>query len=124
MLEDSLPAYLKSRRKEFDRKQNSATLRKAGLKLPPDYSDIEFSDDERLSTLQERPDLKGVKPSRPYKDISLMQSGGIVPAPIAQYLRDYQVDGVGFLHELFTLQKGGILGRDIFWSFFPSLFRV
>lgn len=114
MLEDSLPDYLQNRRKEFDRKANNKTLKKAGLKLPPDYTDIYFSDDERLESLKERPKFpREVVPSREYKDIKLMYSGGIIPASIAQYLRDYQVDGVAFLHELFVYQKGGILGDDM-----------
>src|SRR5947208_16523103 len=43
----------------------------------------------------------------------LPYSLGVLPAPIAQWLRDYQVDGVAFLHELFVYQKGGILGDDM-----------
>jgi len=112
MLEDSLPDYLQTRRKDFDRNKNK--LRRAGLQLPPDYADIEFSDEERLETLQERPDFSAeIKASRPYKDINLTHSSGTIPAPIAQYLRDYQIDGVAFLHELFVYQKGGILGDDM-----------
>lgn len=114
LLEDALPDYLKARRKEFDKKANGNRLRKADLKLPPDYADIDFSDDERLESLHERPDFsKTIIASRPYKDIKLMHSGGVIPAPVAQYLRDYQVDGVAFLHELFVYQKGGILGDDM-----------
>lgn len=114
LLEDALPDYLKQRRRSFDKRVNSGRLIKAGLKLPPDYSVIDFSDDERLESLQERPDFsKSIKASRPYKDIKLMHSGGVIPAPVAQYLRDYQVEGVAFLHELFVYQKGGILGDDM-----------
>ena len=114
LLEDALPDYLKERRHSFDKRVNSGRLRKEGLKLPPDYTDIDFSDDERLESLQERPDFsKSIKASRPYKDINLMHSGGVIPAPVAQYLRDYQVEGVAFLHELFVYQKGGILGDDM-----------
>src|SRR6202000_761939 len=51
--------------------------------------------------------------TRGYKDIELPISLGLIPAPIAQFLRDYQVDGVKFLHELFVYQKGGILGDDM-----------
>ncbi|KFZ02202.1 hypothetical protein V500_00377 [Pseudogymnoascus sp. VKM F-4518 (FW-2643)] len=112
MMEDSLPEYLLTRRKQFD--ANKAKMRKAGLQLPPDYDDIEFSEDERLLKLQERPDFSAdIKASREYKDIQLPQSSGIIPAPISQYLRDYQVQGVAFLHELFVYQKGGILGDDM-----------
>ena len=114
LLEDALPDYLKERRRSFDKKVSSGRLRKAGLKLPPDYADIDFSDDERWESLQERPDFSNsIQASRPYKDIKLMHSGGMIPAPVAQYLRDYQVEGVAFLHELFVYQKGGILGDDM-----------
>ncbi|MCF3243882.1 SNF2-related protein, partial [Escherichia coli] len=41
------------------------------------------------------------------------ESGGVIPAPIAQWLRDYQVEGVQFLHERFVKQTGAILGDDM-----------
>ena len=92
------------RRREFD--QNQQTLKAAGLKLPPRYDDVEFSDDERLEDLEERPNFpEATEASRAYKDIELPHSRGIIPASIAQYLRDYQVDGVAFLHELFVYQE-------------------
>lgn len=43
----------------------------------------------------------------------MRESGGIIPAPIAQWLRDYQIDGVDFLHERFIRQTGAILGDDM-----------
>ncbi|GAB1315063.1 Switch 2 [Madurella fahalii] len=109
-----VPDYLLRRRRCFDRDRE--VLRDAGLKLPPDYSDIYFSDDESLSQLEERPkfDAKsGIKPCRPYRDIKLEYSGGMIPASIAQYLRDYQITGVQFLHQRFVYQKGCILGDDM-----------
>ncbi|KAF3058394.1 DNA excision repair protein ERCC-6-like 2 [Daldinia childiae] len=112
--EDSLPQYIRDRRKQFD--QTRETLREGGLRLPPDYSDVYFSDDERLADLEEKPQFdekSGIKPCRAYKDIVLEHSAGIIPASIAQYLRDYQIDGVKFLHYLFVYQKGGILGDDM-----------
>ncbi|ETS81621.1 hypothetical protein PFICI_06623 [Pestalotiopsis fici W106-1] len=112
--EENLPDYLKQRRRAFD--QDRKRLQQAGLKLPPTYDDVDFSDDERYGRLEERPkfdEKSGVKPSRAYEDIVLPHSCGIIPAPIAQYLRDYQVEGVKFLHELFVYQKGGILGDDM-----------
>ncbi|KAI1501899.1 P-loop containing nucleoside triphosphate hydrolase protein [Biscogniauxia marginata] len=112
--EKSLPEYIRNRRKAFD--ENRKTFRQAGLRLPPDYSDIYFSDDERLGDLEEKPQFderSGVKPCRPYRDVVLKNSGGVIPASIAQYLRDYQIQGVEFLHELFVYQKGGILGDDM-----------
>ncbi|KAI0179317.1 P-loop containing nucleoside triphosphate hydrolase protein [Hypoxylon sp. FL1284] len=114
LVEDWVPAYVRDRRQQFDR--NRETLREGGLRLPPDYSDIYFSDDERLADLKEKPQFdqkSGVKPSRPYRDVILEHSAGIIPASIAQYLRDYQIEGVKFLHHLFVYQKGGILGDDM-----------
>lgn len=111
-LDEDVPEYIKKRRREFEKDRE--TLKDAGLKLPPCYNDIEFSDDERLADLEERPNFpRATEPSRDYKDIELPHSSGIIPASIAQYLRDYQVDGVAFLHELFVYQKGGILGDDM-----------
>ncbi|KAI1468136.1 P-loop containing nucleoside triphosphate hydrolase protein [Daldinia caldariorum] len=111
---NSIPQYIRDRRKQFDRTRE--TLREAGLRLPPDYSDVYFSDDERLADLDEKPQFdekSGIKPCRPYKDVVLEHSAGVIPASIAQYLRDYQVEGVKFLHYLFVYQKGGILGDDM-----------
>jgi SNF2 family DNA or RNA helicase len=110
--EDAMPDYLLRRRKKLDRE--TKVLPAAGLRLPPDYEDIEFSDDYRIDRLEERPTFPpSIKKSRKYLDIELPRSLGVIPAPIAQYLRDYQVDGVAFLHELFVYQKGGILGDDM-----------
>lgn len=111
-MNDEIPEFLLKRRHEFD--ENYAKMKEAGLKLPPRYTDLDFSDDERLEDLKERPAFpSSIEASRPYKDIELPHSAGIIPASIAQYLRDYQVDGVAFLHELFVYQKGGILGDDM-----------
>ncbi|TPX18060.1 uncharacterized protein E0L32_011879 [Thyridium curvatum] len=109
-----LPDYIRRRRKDFE--ENRKVLKEAGLRLPPDYSEIEFSDDEQLATLEEKPvfdEASGIKPSREYKDVELEYSAGLIPASIAQYLRDYQIVGVKFLHQLFVYQKGGILGDDM-----------
>jgi SNF2 family DNA or RNA helicase len=112
MLENSLPDYLQIRKRAFDERRQ--TLKEAGLQLPPDYGDVEFSDDEHLADLEERPDFpESVKPSNPYEDVPLPHSMGMIPASIAQYLRGYQIEGVSFLHELFVYQKGGILGDDM-----------
>ncbi|KAI5926933.1 P-loop containing nucleoside triphosphate hydrolase protein [Camillea tinctor] len=111
--EKLLPEYFRTRREQFD--ENHRILREAGLRLPPDYSDLYFSDDERLGELEEKPQFggTGIRPCQPYKDVVLKSSGGVIPASIAQYLRDYQIQGVQFLHELFVYQKGGILGDDM-----------
>ncbi|KAJ5130377.1 uncharacterized protein N7515_006416, partial [Penicillium bovifimosum] len=111
LMEHTLPAYLKTRRTQFDRKHEQ--LKEHGLKLPPTYEDVDVSDDERLEKLQERPVFPDAPRQQEYKDIQLPYSLGIIPAPIAQWLRQYQVEGVAFLHELFVYQKGGVLGDDM-----------
>ncbi|CAG8955066.1 hypothetical protein HYFRA_00007080 [Hymenoscyphus fraxineus] len=112
LVDMDMPEYFLDRRREFD--QEYQKFQDSALQIPPSYDDIYFSDDERIAELQERPDFPAsVERSRPYKDIELPNSLGIIPASIAQYLRDYQVKGVEFLHELFVYQKGGILGDDM-----------
>jgi superfamily II DNA or RNA helicase len=111
LMEYTLPDYVQERRTQFERRVDH--LRQTGLKLPPDFEDVEFSDDERLEELQERPAFGSMAPARAYGDITLPYSLGLIPAPIAQWLRQYQVDGAAFLHELFVYQKGGILGDDM-----------
>ncbi|KAL7649660.1 hypothetical protein ACMYSQ_011492 [Aspergillus niger] len=111
LMEHTLPDYLQKRRSQFDRR--TEYLKQSGLKLPPSYDDVEFSDDERLESLAEKPAFENMTPCNQYKDITLPYSLGLIPAPIAQWLRQYQVDGAAFLHELFVYQKGGILGDDM-----------
>lgn len=111
LMEHTLPGYLKKRRDQFDQKHEM--LKQHGLKLPPAYDDVDFSDDERLEHLQERPSFPGRTAPREYKDITLSCSLGLIPAPIAQWLRKYQVEGVAFLHEMFVYQRGGVLGDDM-----------
>lgn len=109
---DVIPEYVLERRRDFDKQYE--LLNEAGLLLPPRYEEVDFSDDDQLASLEERPAFpKSSETSRPYRDIELPYSAGTIPASIAQYLRDYQIDGVGFLHELFVYQKGGILGDDM-----------
>ncbi|GJC79729.1 switch 2 [Colletotrichum liriopes] len=108
------PDYLKERRKKFDK--NRERLQEAGLLLPPDYSDVVFSEDDRLDSLERRPKFEEstkIKPCRPYEEVELEYSAGTIPASIAQYLREYQIVGVKFLHRLFVYQRGGILGDDM-----------
>ncbi|KAJ4368624.1 hypothetical protein N0V86_009531 [Didymella sp. IMI 355093] len=103
-LDDPIPEYVTSRQKTLKK------LHEAGLRYPPSYEDIEFSDSET----EDKPQLdKAVKPQRGKLKIKLHESGGVIPAPIAQWLRDYQVDGVRFLHERFVKQTGAILGDDM-----------
>ncbi|EED20457.1 DNA excision repair protein (Rad26L), putative [Talaromyces stipitatus ATCC 10500] len=111
LMEHTLPDFLQQRRSQFDARMNR--LKEAGLRLPPNFDDVEFSDDENLEFLKEKPFFRDVTPPKPYEDIPLPYSLGLIPAPIAQWLRDYQVEGAAFLHELFVYQKGGILGDDM-----------
>lgn len=112
LVDMEMPDYFLDRRREFD--QDHKIFEYSALQIPPSYEDIYFSDDERIAELRERPDFPAsIERSRPYKDIELPNSLGVIPASIAQYLRDYQVKGVEFLHELFVYQKGGILGDDM-----------
>jgi SNF2 family DNA or RNA helicase len=111
LMETTLPDYLQKRRSSWaDRREK---LGNAGLQIPPEYDDVDFSGDERLESLKERPVLKHAKKQGKYQDIDLPYSGGVIPAPVAQWLREYQVKGAEFLHELFVYQKGGILGDDM-----------
>lgn len=111
LMEYTLPDYLQKRRTQFEKRVDH--LKQSGLKLPPDFEDVEFSDDERMEELRERPVFENIAPCGRYEDITLPYSLGLIPAPIAQWLRQYQVDGAAFLHELFVYQKGGILGDDM-----------
>ncbi|KAH7357968.1 DNA excision repair protein ERCC-6 [Plectosphaerella cucumerina] len=107
------PEYLVERRLKFE--ENRRVLVEGGLMLPPQYHDFVY-ELPRSRPILERPQFPEsacVKPCREYKDIELQYSAGVIPAPIAQYLRDYQVEGVQFLHRLFVYQKGGILGDDM-----------
>lgn len=106
-----IPDYLQDRRTQFDKRR--VKLKEAGLKLPPTYEVVTFSDDERLETLQEKPDFPNTVPASPYKDQQLPYSLGLIPAPIAQWLRQYQVEGVAFLHKAFVYQQGALLGDDM-----------
>ncbi|KAK5020634.1 DNA excision repair protein [Cryomyces antarcticus] len=111
LVEDTLPDYLKTRYKKWV--ENTTKMGEAGLRVPPTYDHVDFSDDENLQHLREKPDFPHTKPSAPYKDVVMPYSGGIIPAPIAQWLREYQVKGAEFLHDLFVWQRGGILGDDM-----------
>ncbi|KAI5270201.1 hypothetical protein E4T47_06397 [Aureobasidium subglaciale] len=109
--ESTLPAFLQTRKTKWN--QDHEKLGENVLSKPPDYDGVYFSDDERLEVLQERPMFRDIEPSQPYEDVEMKDSQGVIPAPIAQYLRDYQIDGAKFLHELFVFQEGGILGDDM-----------
>ncbi|KZZ89096.1 DNA excision repair protein [Ascosphaera apis ARSEF 7405] len=119
---EKLPAYLKQRSlllpkiagNDLQRLSTRDALVRAGLRLPPSYEDIDFSDEEDEDhSMPEKPAFTDTKPCRRYEDILLPASLGIIPASIAQWLRDYQVEGVSFLHRQFVYQKGCILGDDM-----------
>ncbi|KAI9692392.1 MAG: hypothetical protein M1822_006623 [Bathelium mastoideum] len=111
LMKETLPEYLRDRFSKWE--ENRKRMGEAGLKVPPDFDHVDFSDDDQMEHLQERPQFSNFKPCAPYKDIILPYSLGVIPAPIAQWLREYQVKGAEFLHELFVWQKGGILGDDM-----------
>ncbi|KAH8171354.1 type III restriction enzyme, res subunit domain-containing protein [Sarocladium implicatum] len=113
LLED-LPDYLRERRRAFDEERKKH--HENALMIPPDYEGIALLHTTGHGHLAVRPKFEessGVKPSRPLEDIDLPQSAGTIPASIAHYLRDYQVEGVRFLHQKFVYQEGGILGDDM-----------
>lgn len=108
------PDYVQQRRREFQAARERC--HDAALMLPPKYFDVHFDETRRLGDLEERPQFdekSGIKPSRPYEDIELPHSAGLIPASIARYLRDYQIEGVKFLHRKFVYQEGAILGDDM-----------
>ncbi|GME47058.1 SNF2-related protein [Neofusicoccum parvum] len=111
LMDELLPDYIKNRKNKFEDAREK--LGEAGLLIPPDYDGVDFSDDERLEHLRERPAFPGRKPLRAYKDITIPTTAGVIPASHAQWLRDYQIKGVEFLHEKFVYQRGGILGDDM-----------
>ncbi|KAF2840926.1 DNA excision repair protein [Patellaria atrata CBS 101060] len=110
LMDETMPDYIKDRKVAFEKRQER--LGASGLRIPPDVNDIYFSDDDNLESLEERPRI-AKSPLRKYEDIIMKRSGGIIPAPIACRLRDYQIEGVEFLHEIFVWQRGGILGDDM-----------
>ncbi len=103
-LDEPIPEYIGWRKEKLKK------LHEAGLRYPPSYEDIDFSDSET----EERPVFdSAVKAQRPKRDITLRESGAVIPAPVAQWLRDYQVEGVQFLQDRFVRQTGAILGDDM-----------
>lgn len=110
-IDNRMPEYVKARRDRFN--ERTKQLKKAGLMLPPSYDSTFFSDDESIEALEEKPNFAHIKPVASYGDVELSYSLGVIPASIAQYLREYQRKGAEFLHELFVYQKGGILGDDM-----------
>ena len=108
-IERELPDYIKNRKTTLQENRNA--LDNAGLRVPPSFEDVEFTDDERLDKLEERPVFPDLQPCAPYADRQLRHSLGVIPAAIAQWLREYQVEGAEFLHDSFVYQKGALLGE-------------
>ncbi|PHH81560.1 hypothetical protein CDD82_489 [Ophiocordyceps australis] len=109
-----IPDYLQQRRLNFE--ANKRQQHEAALMLPPDYLGLDLGTRPRPGQARTKPEFgaaSGIKPSRTKQDIHLPLTGGIIPASVAQYLRDYQVVGVEFLHQKFVHQQGGILGDDM-----------
>lgn len=103
-LDEPTPEYIEARKRKLKK------LHEAGLRYPPSYADIDFSDSES----EEKPVLDSViKTQRGKRSIRLRESWGVIPASIAQWLRDYQIEGVQFLHERFVKQTGALLGDDM-----------
>ena len=73
--------------------------------------------------MTERPCFDTAPPA--LKEDLLLASGGVIPAPIAQWLRHYQVEGVEYMYRLWKAGRGGILGDDMgLGSIIPSLKKV
>ncbi|EWC43625.1 hypothetical protein DRE_01512 [Drechslerella stenobrocha 248] len=106
-----LHLLLKKQSLEKDQKEKSKPLEDI-YRFPPDFA-ISDDDDDGLEDLEEKPQFPGASPCREYKDIILDRSRGVIPASIAQWLRDYQVEGVRFMHNAFILNTGVILGDDM-----------
>ncbi|KAF3177760.1 hypothetical protein TWF225_008039 [Orbilia oligospora] len=110
-LDCPLHLLLKKQTLEKDQKEKFKPLESI-YRFPPD-SNI-FSDDEDvLEDLEEKPQFPGASPCRAYEDIVLERSRGVIPASIARWLRDYQIEGVRFMHNAFILNTGVILGDDM-----------
>ena len=69
------------------------------------FSELESDDSTERPTFD-------TPPPAPKEDLQL-SSGGVIPAPIAQWLRNYQVEGVEFMYRLWKSGRGGILGDDM-----------
>jgi superfamily II DNA or RNA helicase len=118
----ALPRYLQQR---LHTTRNSRGPGQGPIRLPPVCGDCE---DRRLGGEEfVKPVFKGTRPPASNTDIVLNSRGpdpkaarknplnkiGVIPAPVAKWLRAYQVQGAHFLLERFAWQQGGILGDDM-----------
>ncbi|GAO50166.1 hypothetical protein G7K_4300-t1 [Saitoella complicata NRRL Y-17804] len=76
-----------------------------------DYLDM-YSDSDLDLPYPQRPHFPNSTPPALYASVPLHPHGSI-PAPMAQYLRDYQLDGAQFMYSKFASHTGGILGDDM-----------
>ncbi|KAK6340209.1 hypothetical protein TWF730_001975 [Orbilia blumenaviensis] len=106
-----LHLLLKKQTLEKDQKEKSKPLESI-YRFPPD-SNIFSDDEDELADVEEKPQFPGASACRAYEDIMLERSRGVIPASIAQWLRDYQIEGVRFMHNAFILNTGVILGDDM-----------
>ncbi|RVD86964.1 uncharacterized protein DFL_005214 [Arthrobotrys flagrans] len=106
-----LHLLLKKQTLEKDQKEKSKPLESI-YRFPPD-SNIFSNEEDELEDLEEKPQFPGASPCRAYEDIILDRSRGVIPASIARWLRDYQIEGVRFMHNAFILNTGVILGDDM-----------
>ncbi|EME83726.1 uncharacterized protein MYCFIDRAFT_203723, partial [Pseudocercospora fijiensis CIRAD86] len=109
MLESTLPPYLQQRRAE--QREEEAAGGEGALRMPPsppDEPELQWRRD-----LAEKPQLPGLTAPEAHADRPTLDGIGSIPAPIAKFLKPYQVDGTEWLHRLFVTQKGGILGDDM-----------
>ncbi|TKX23221.1 putative DNA repair protein 3 [Elsinoe australis] len=107
-IEKAQPQFLKERRGEFERDREKHGTE--GLRVPPVF---EFDREDDGGEREVRPVLEGLRPVAEDKGRELRYSAGVVPGSIARWLREYQVQGAEFLHELFVFQRGGVLGDDM-----------
>ncbi|KAJ6261734.1 hypothetical protein Dda_2532 [Drechslerella dactyloides] len=107
-----LHLLLKKQTLAKDQKEKRKPLKDI-YRFPPDSTISSDEDDDKLEDLEEKPQFPGASPCRDYKDIILDRSRGVIPASIAQWLRDYQIEGVRFMHNAFILNTGVILGDDM-----------
>lgn len=108
----TLPSYLQERKDALG-PANEDERHVEDLFVPPDFSDIRFAEDDVLEDLEEKPAFSTMEPNAPYDDFEFDTTLGVIPAPIAQWLYDYQVEGARMMHYAFIHQKGMILGDDM-----------
>lgn len=119
--DQALPHYLRMR---LDKLRSNTEAGRGPFRLPPKYDNLNLGDHGKLFL---RPDFPKSRPRNPDQDIDLHSRGldpkkskyttpvliGVIPCPIAKWLRDYQIQGAQFLLDRFAWQQGGILADDM-----------